>query len=74
MAYVSDNRFSTVQGRALQADSFKSFKLPAVTLVLGAVAALAIAAGAFNWIPVQTGMSDELSNIEFLTGVIEGGK
>ncbi|WP_417242804.1 hypothetical protein [Celeribacter sp.] len=71
MAYVSNSHFSTAQGRAAKATSARSARLPAVTLGLGAVASLAIAAGAFNWLPVQTGITDELSNIEFLTGVIE---
>ncbi|ALI54366.1 hypothetical protein IMCC12053_417 [Celeribacter marinus] len=43
-----------------------------MTLGLGAVASLAIAAGAFNWLPVQTSITDELSNIEFLTGTVDG--
>ncbi|WP_439103474.1 hypothetical protein [Celeribacter marinus] len=72
MAYVSNDRFSTVQGRAKHLGHTKVSRLPVVTLGLGAVASLAIAAGAFNWLPVQTSITDELSNIEFLTGTVDG--
>lgn len=68
MAYYSDNSFTTFQGRALRGDS--SLKLPAFTLALGMLAALAVGVGALNMIPVKTDMFSELGEIEYLTGSI----
>lgn len=72
MAFYSDRTFSTLQGRALVRGEVHRLRLPLTTLALGMIAALAIAAGALNWIPVQQAApsSGELTNIEFLTGTV----
>ncbi|WP_417248780.1 hypothetical protein [Celeribacter sp.] len=70
MAFYSDSNFTTFQGRAISRGEIQRLRLPLATLALGLIAALAIAAGALNWIPEQQAApSGELTNIEFLTGV-----
>jgi hypothetical protein len=75
MAFYSDRSFSTIQGRALGRSGAPSLpqrlRLPVVTLALGAIASLVIAAGALDWLPVGASLSNELSNIEYLTGTID---
>lgn len=67
MAYYIDRPFTTFQGRAQR--SATRDRLPMATLVLGLIAALAIAGGALNRFPVaQAPLMDELTDIEFLTG------
>lgn len=74
MAFYSDRSFSTIQGRALGRSGVPTLsqrlRLPVVTLALGAIASLVIAAGALNWLPSGTSLSNELSNVEYLTGTI----
>ena len=75
MAYYSDRNFSTFQGRAARLNEDASrgnrLRLPTATLVLGMIAALAIAAGALNKLPAQSPLMDELIQIEFLSAVID---
>lgn len=78
MAYYSDNSFSTFQGRAETKSQEKTparrLRLPIATLALGAIAAFAIAGGALNQLPMPQlahSLTDELSEIQFLTGTIE---
>lgn len=75
MAFYSDRSFSTFQGRALGRSGTpplsQRLRLPVVTVALGAVASLVIAAGALDWLPVGSSLSNELSNIEYLTGTID---
>jgi hypothetical protein len=75
MAFYSDRSFSTFQGRAPgRSDKpmlSQRLRLPVVTLALGAVASLVIAAGALDWMPTGSSLSDELSNVEYLTGTID---
>ncbi|MBU2866259.1 hypothetical protein [Pacificibacter marinus] len=72
MAFYSDRSFSSFQGRAHGRSSSPilspRFRLPVVTLVLGAIASLVIAAGALDWMPTGSSLSNELSSIEYLTG------
>jgi hypothetical protein len=74
MAFYSDRSFTTFQGRApgrvATLPLTHRLRLPIVTLVLGAIAALVIAAGALDWIPVGGSVMNELSQIESLTGTI----
>ena len=78
MAFYSDRSFSTFQGRApgrsntaLQA---QRLRLPVVTVALGAVASLVIAAGALDWMPTGSSVLNELSEVEYLTGTIDPAK
>lgn len=75
MAFYSDRSFSSFQGRASGRSSASilspRFRLPAVTLILGAIASLVIAAGALDWMPTGSSLSNELSNIEYLTGTTD---
>lgn len=78
MAFYSDRSFSTFQGRALgrngTAPLSQRLRLPVVTLALGAMASLVIAAGALDWLPTKTSLSNELSDIEYLTGSIDSAQ
>ncbi|MFT6169154.1 MAG: hypothetical protein ACJAR9_001270 [Celeribacter sp.] len=75
MAFYSDRSFSTFQGRAIGRNGTpplsQRLRLPVVTLALGAMASLVIAAGALDWLPVGASLTDELSNVEYLTGLID---
>ncbi|SEK98514.1 hypothetical protein [Pacificibacter marinus] len=75
MAFYSDNSFTSFQGRALGRHGMLSLphrlRLPVVTLALGALASLVIAAGALDWLPVGGSLTHELSQIEYLTGTVE---
>lgn len=75
MAFYSDRSFSTFQGRALGRPGTpplsQRLRLPVVTLALGAIASLVIAAGALDWLPVGPSLSSELNNLEYLTGTID---
>lgn len=72
MAYYSQNQFTTFQGRADRfSASPRASRLPLVTLGLGMISALAIVAGALDWVPVNVSGAPELLEIEFLTGVID---
>lgn len=75
MAFYSDRSFSSFQGRTLGRSSSSilspRFRLPVVTLALGAIASLVIAAGALDWMPTGSSLTNELSNIEYLTGTID---
>jgi hypothetical protein len=73
MAFYSDRNFTTYQGRAKDMGVLplsQRLRLPFVTLALGAVASLVIAAGALDWLPMSSDITGELSEIEFLTGTI----
>ena len=72
MAFYTDSSFSTAQGRALARKGAlplsQRIRLPIVTLALGAIASLVIAAGALDWLPVNTPLTDELSEVEYMIG------
>lgn len=77
MAYISGKQFSTFQGRgpngSYETLSFRRrMRMPVATLALGLLAALAIAAGALDTLVAQV-QSDNLSQIEFLTGELPIG-
>ncbi|MEN8832559.1 hypothetical protein [Pacificibacter sp.] len=78
MAFYSDRSFTTYQGRAVgfieTSQLVQRFRLPVVTLVLGAIASLVIAAGALDWLPVGTPLTGELSKVEYLMGTSDAVK
>ncbi|MEM5475015.1 hypothetical protein [Pacificibacter sp. AS14] len=78
MAFYSDRSFSTFQGRAQGRSSTpmlsQRLRLPVVTLALGAIASLVVAAGALDWTSNGLSLSNELSNVEYLTGTIDPKK
>lgn len=74
MAFYTDRNFRTYQARATTMGATplsQRLRLPVVTLALGAVASLVIAAGALDWLPMNGDITSELSGIEFLTGTID---
>lgn len=72
MAYYSSQQFSTFQGRALIREASRSLiarsRLPIVTLGLGALAAIAIFAGALDRLSTTEATNGELGNYQFMTG------
>ncbi|RPE71535.1 hypothetical protein EDD53_0655 [Pacificibacter maritimus] len=75
MAFYTDNSFSSAQGRAFARKSSLSLpqrmRLPVVTIALGAIAALVIAAGALDWLPVNGSVTSQLSEIEYMIGTTD---
>lgn len=74
MAYYTQNDFRSYQGNARPMGFVplsQRLRLPVATLVLGAVAALAIAVGLFDRQQTQS-VTGDLSQIEYLTGDLPG--
>ncbi|PTQ75143.1 hypothetical protein [Celeribacter persicus] len=74
MAMQSTPHFSTFQGRAPRSehelDSFRHrMRVPVATLVLGLIAALAIAGGALDRV-IAHQVTGGLTDIEYLTGTL----
>jgi hypothetical protein len=74
MAMQSTPHFSTFQGRAPRSeheiDSFRHrMRMPAATLALGLIAAIAIAGGALDRV-ISHQVTGDLTDIEFLTGTL----
>lgn len=66
MAFYSEPQFRSFQGRMKPVET-RGLRLPAMTIFLGVVSAVAITAGALNWLPTGDAGTGEMSNMDLFS-------